>query len=197
MTDPTPGDPATDLALRLALPDALRVLAEEFPRAGWAEAQGPFRNLVLFWLDKHMSFRRLLDRLEADAQAALDGADPMAYRRSLARHGGMLINELHGHHMIEDAQYFPVMERADPVFAQGLKILDADHQALDALLHEMTDGANAVLRDNAGGPGFRDRVGGLSKILARGGPLLQRHFEDEEELVVPVLLKHEPAALAY
>jgi hypothetical protein len=190
-------DPETDLALRLALPDALRVLAEEFPRSGWAEAQGPFRGIVLFWLQKHLSFRQLLDRLRTDAEGALDGGDPMAYRRGLARFGGMLINELHGHHQIEDAHYFPVMEKVDPVFARGLRILDADHHALDGLLTDLTDGANAVLREGDQRAVFRDRVGALKTVLDRADPLLLRHFEDEEDLVVPVLLKHEPAALRY
>lgn len=190
-------DPELDLALRLALPDALRALVTEFPRAGWAETRSPFRNLVLFWLEKHMSFRKLLDLLRAEGQGALDGGDAMAYRQRLARYGGMLVNELHGHHMIEDAQYFPVMEKADPVFAQGLRILDADHHALDGLLHELTDGANAVLRAPGEGAAFRDHVGALQAILERTDPMLRRHFEDEEELVVPVLLKHEPPALAH
>jgi hemerythrin-like domain-containing protein len=191
-------DPELDLALRLALPDALRVLAEEFPRSGWAETRSPFRGIVLFWLEKHLSFRRLLDRLQADSAAALDGkADPMAFRRALARNGGLLINELHGHHQIEDVHYFPVMEKVDPVFAQGLRILDADHHALHALLHDLTEGANAVLREPGDGAAFRDSLGALRTVFERGDPMLRRHFEDEEELVVPVLLKHEPAALAH
>ncbi|CUH40399.1 hypothetical protein JSE7799_03131 [Jannaschia seosinensis] len=185
-----------DLTKRQGLPDALRALAEEYPRTGWSEA-GPFRNLITFWLDKHMSFRHLLDRLEADGQAALDGADPAAYRHSLARHGGLLVNELHGHHTIEDTHYFPVLERTDPVFAKGLEILEADHHALDGLLHELTDKANAVLREPSDGNALRDHVGALQAVLGRSNPMLLRHFEDEEDLVVPVLLKHEPAALAY
>ena len=197
MTNATDNDPALDLALRLALPDALRALVEEFPRSGWSETRSPFRGLILFWLEKHLSFRRLLDALREDGRQALDGADPDAYRRRLARHGGLLVNELHGHHMIEDAQYFPVMEKADPVFARGLRILDADHHALHAMLHELTDGANAVLGHRDGGSGFRDRVAALQAVLDRADPMLRRHFEDEEELVVPVLLKHEPAALAH
>ena len=185
-----------DLTARAGLPDALRALVEEFPRAGWSEA-GPFRDLILFWLDKHMAFRRLVARLEADGRAALDGADPMAFRHALARNGSMLVNELHGHHTIEDAHYFPVLERTDPVFARGLAILDADHHALDGLLHELTGAANAVLRAPGEGAAFRDHVGALQGVLGRSGPMLLRHFEDEEDLVVPTLLKHEPAALRH
>ena len=182
-----------DLAKRDALPDALRVLVEQFPRDAW-EYHKNYSGLIAFWLQKHMSFRKLMERLNADAEQALDGnADPMRYKQALSRFGGMLINELHGHHQIEDAHYFPVMARLDKKVSAGFDLLDKDHHALDGILAGLTGGANAVLQENRGGAAFRDEVAAFRGLLRDFDPMLNRHLIDEEELVVPVLLKYAPA----
>lgn len=184
------------LTSRPPLPDALRTLVEEFPRSGW-DQPGRFQGLIRFWIEKHTAFRHLLETLQNATQGALDGADEMAFKQSLLRNANLLINELHGHHMIEDAQYFPILAQTDPVFAKGLKILDGDHHALDGQLQAMVTATNAVLQAPSQGPTFRDAAGRLEELFAETRPSLERHFIDEEDLVVPVLLKHEPAALAY
>lgn len=188
--------PDLSLAARTALPDALRVLVTEFPRDAW-KLHPNYSQLIAFWLDRHLMFRRLLDQLNGDAQAALDNeTDPRLYKRKLSHFGGMLINELHGHHQIEDAHYFPVMARLDGTAARGFDLLDSDHHALDGILAGLTDGANTVLqatdRDKTA---FRDGTGAFHRLLADFAPLLNRHLVDEEELVVPVLLKYAPAEL--
>lgn len=184
------------LAARAALPDALRVLVTEFPRDAW-QAHPNYSQLIAFWLDRHLMFRRLLDQLNSDAQSALDGrTDPQLYKRKLVHFGGMLINELHGHHQIEDAHYFPVMARLDGTAARGFDLLDSDHHALDGILAGLTDSANAVLQaPESKTATFRDGTGAFHQKLADFAPLLNRHLVDEEELVVPVLLKYAPAEL--
>lgn len=182
-----------DLASREALPDALRVLVEEFPRDGWTENRN-FSGLIDFWLQKHLSFRRLMERMNADAEQAIDRkADPMRYKQALSRFGGMLINELHGHHQIEDAHYFPVMAKLDQRASAGFDLLDKDHHALDGILAGLAQGANAVLQDTQGRDEFRDKVAAFRGLLRDFDPMLNRHLIDEEELVVPVLLKYAPA----
>ncbi|MBE0414555.1 hemerythrin domain-containing protein [Yoonia sp.] len=181
-----------DLATRVALPDTLRVLVAEFPRDAWQENKN-FSGLIAFWLQKHMAFRNLLERMNADAEQALDrNADPLHYKRALARFGGMLINELHGHHQIEDAHYFPVMATLDQKVAAGFDLLDQDHHALDGILDGLAKGANAVLQDPTGKDVFRDKVAAFRTQLQDFEPMLNRHLIDEEELVVPVLLKYAP-----
>ena len=186
----------TDLALesRDRLPDALRALVEEYPRASW-EAQAHFGGLVQFWLERHMMFRKLMELLRSDAEKMLDGdADPRRYGGRLSRYGAMLVNELHGHHTIEDVHYFPVLAGREASVARGFEILDADHHALDGHLASFTDGANGVLT-RLDAPQFHDLVGGFHSDLLRLERLLDRHLEDEEELVVPVILKHGPSGL--
>ena len=173
----------TDLSLskRTGLPDALRVLVRDLPRADWS-LHPNFGGMVQFWLDRHLGFRRLHGILTDDIQALVDNRlDADVYRPRLARFGGMLLNELHMHHQIEDAHYFPTLAKFDARIERGFDLLDGDHKALDPILHDMATGANAVLENGAPGP--------LIDRLAVFGKLLDRHLVDEEDLVVPVLLK--------
>jgi len=169
------------LTTRTGLPDALRVLVAEYPRSGW-QAHQNFNGMVEFWLDRHLMFRRLLTEMENDVRALLD--KNMAFDRyapRLSRYGGMLLNELHNHHQIEDGHYFPRLEKLDPRATRGFALLEADHGEMDGLLNEMANAANAVLQ--GGEPGaFATHLHGF-------GALLNRHLEDEEEIIVPVILK--------
>ncbi|MFY9211814.1 MAG: hemerythrin domain-containing protein [Aestuariivita sp.] len=179
-----------DLTSRAGLPDALRVLAKEFPREAW-QAHANYSQLIDFWLNRHMMFRKLLTQLNTDAEAAVDRKlEAQAYKARVHRFGGMLINELHGHHQIEDAHYFPVMSGLDARVASGFDILDSDHHLMDETLHALATGANALLQ--AEGAGFHDKTGAFHHQLDAFGALLNRHLLDEEELVVPVLLKYAP-----
>jgi iron-sulfur cluster repair protein YtfE (RIC family) len=175
------------LATRAGLPDALRVLLEKYPRAGW-EAHSNFDGLTRFWLERHLMFRRLQAMLLDTTQTALDqGEDPRRTAASLHRLASMLLGELHGHHNVEDAHYFPLLQRLEPRLEAGFTLLDADHHALDPLLHGLADKTNAAL---AALPEANREIGALHAELARFGRFLDRHLTDEEEIVVPVILEH-------
>lgn len=179
---------ALGLDTRSGLPDALRVLLAQYPREAWARDPG-FSPLIRFWLDRHMMFRKLTRRMTEDARAALEGrSDPRAHAAALARFGGMFVQELHGHHHIEDAHYFPVLSRHDARLERGFALLDADHHALDGHLQAFVTRANAVLQAEA--PTRHDATGTFLDGLDGFAPLLERHLTDEEDLVVPVLLRH-------
>lgn len=173
----------TDLSLSLrdGLPDDLKVLLRDLPRADWPGHPG-FAGLVQFWLDRHGMFRQLLDLLQTDQRALADRKiDAKAYAPRLSRFGSTLLGELHGHHQIEDQHYFPRLARFDARLQRGFDLLDADHHAMDAALHDLAEGANAVLR---GGP-----VGAFGDRLDAFARLLDRHLTDEEDLIVPVILR--------
>lgn len=163
------------------MPDALRVLVEEFPREVW-QSHDNFGQMVQFWLQRHLMFRQLTDALKQDTRAF--GARDLAfeaYAGRLSQLGGTLLNELHMHHQIEDQHYFPKLTRLDARISTGFDLLEQDHHAIDPLLHEMADSANGVLQ---GG-----EIGLFQEALARLHALLDRHLTDEEEIVVPVILK--------
>lgn len=172
-----------DLDARAGLPEDLLNLLRVYPRDGWS-VHPNFPGLVAFWLDRHGMFRKLTDVLRADAEAVMEGnLDPLQHKQRLARFGGMMVQQLHGHHQIEDMHYFPALVKLETRMARGFDILDSDHHALDGVLNRFTQSANAVL-SGTGEPGkFRDEVMAFETLL-------MRHLDDEEDLIVPVLLKH-------
>jgi hypothetical protein len=74
---------------------------------------------------------------------------------------------------------------------RGFELLDADHHALDGHIHGLAGAANAFLQ-SVGQPGERDRAGELNAALAGFETFLDRHLVDEEDLIVPVILKYAP-----
>lgn len=192
MQDKTPGD-ALNLDLRSGLPDALTVLLKEYPRAGWESHPG-YEGLIRFWLDRHMMFRRILEKLTAQTRETMDKRLPYdQFRLQTGRLGSAFVQELHGHHGIEDAHYFPVLSQKDPRIARAFDILDHDHHALDAHLNGFVDTANGALRpeqqDDRAVAKFLDNLDNLERFI-------DRHLIDEEDIVVPVILKYGAGGLA-
>ena len=179
-----------DLTHRARLPDALRVLLQDYPRDIW-ESHRNFDGLTRFWLDRHLMFRRALKDWQTDTRAFLDkGRDARAHGQHTAQIGSFLINQLHGHHQIEDAHYFPILSAAEARLARGFEVLDADHHALDDQLATLTKRANAHLRRLQDGGDMAATAGAMLTQLDRFERFLNRHLVDEEELVVPVILHH-------
>lgn len=189
-----PNDPALGLGARDGLPDALRVLLNDYPQAGW-QADPNFDGLVRFWLSKHLSFREMLAILTRETQAAADGADPARFAAALSRIGGRLVGELHGHHGIEDAHYFPRLSAMEPRLEAGFALLDGDHHALDAHLADFVEAANALIGVADAPAEMRGEAARFAARLEGLERFLDRHLVDEEELVVPVLLHHGTGAL--
>lgn len=173
---------------RKHLPSALRTLVEEYPRNIW-EGHTNFDGLVKFWLERHLMFRKLVTMMRDDVEKReAKTLDPVQHAQRLARLGNMFVSELHMHHNIEDHQYFPVLQKLETSLVRGFEILDKDHHALDEHLEAFTSDANILIQDPiAENPKavqeFHDGLGRLEGFL-------NRHLIDEEELVVPIILKN-------
>ncbi|TCO69303.1 hemerythrin domain-containing protein [Rhodovulum euryhalinum] len=179
---------ALTLETRAGLPDALRVLLDEHPRDLW-QSHAQYDGLTRFWLERHLMFRMLIDRIGLESRAILDrSAAPDRAVRNTARYAQILLGELHGHHQIEDKHYFPRLVAAEPRLARGFDILDGDHHALDGHLHGLAEATRRLIR--AQPADLRDSAGMLDGTLAGFGRFLYRHLVDEEDLVVPILLTH-------
>lgn len=183
------------LESRERVPDALRVLLEEYPREVW-ENHDNFSALIRFWLERHLMFRRLLEALESETLRALDGnMEARLYVARLSRYGSLFVGELRGHHTIEDTYYFPQLKLLETKLVRGFDILDRDHHAIDGHLESFTDDANAVVRTVSDGGDWKTATGDFQTGLHHLTRFLDRHLIDEEELVVPVLLKHTPSEI--
>lgn len=181
-------DKLYELTDREGLPQALQVLLDAFPRDQWA-AHANFAGLVAFWLERHQMFRQLCAMMGEDAEAVVDGRmDPQKMMARLSRYGSMLLESLHGHHQIEDMHYFPLLRARETRLDRGFDILDRDHHAMDGLLNRFAEGANGVLRGQTEAGHFRAELAGFEALLLR-------HLADEEDLIVPVILKHGPDGL--
>ncbi len=181
----------TDLALntRAGLPDALRVLLAEYPRDGWERDPG-FDGLIRFWLDRHLMFRRLMTEMRSNTEALIDHKlDTGRYLSVVSRYGGMFVNGLHEHHTIEDTYYFPKLSQRDTRITKGFDILDSDHHAIDAYLNAFVEKANTVITKADNRTKLQDAAGAFQGHLTELEQLLNRHLLDEEELIVPVILK--------
>lgn len=177
------------LATRTALPEDYRLILADHPRDGW-DGHPAYHGLAAFWLDRHLGFRRVLDHLQADARGLIDRSlDPADYGRRLVRLGSGLLNDLIGHHQIEDELYFPQLAALEPRIHRGFDMLDADHHALHDMIDRFATGANAVLAQN-GEEARREAGAQFQAELTSFARLLSRHLDDEEDLVVPVVLKH-------
>ncbi|UWQ18453.1 hemerythrin domain-containing protein [Jannaschia sp. M317] len=175
-------DNPLSLARRDRLPEALQVLLADYPRAGW-RAHPQFGPLTQFWLDRHLSFRTLLAQLTRDTQGRIDGTlDPDRHAARLAQGGSRFLQELHGHHSIEDGVYFPKMVALVPALDRAFALLDADHHELHDALEGFATDANGLLRGELEAGRFLDRLDGMTRFL-------DRHLTDEEEVIVPVILK--------
>lgn len=180
-----------DLNTRKGLPDALRVLLDSYPRETW-EGHHNFGQLIRFWLDRHLMFRKMNKTLLSGVEGYLDDrVEAGRFGREVARVGQMMLGELHGHHTMEDTHYFPVLTRQDKRLLRGFEMLDADHHALDTHLAEFARDANTLLQSLSVGKS-QDEAGAWHERLSGFERFLDRHLTDEEELIVPVLLHYDP-----
>lgn len=179
-----------DLESRERLPDALRVLLARHPREGW-QTDVPLGGLTDFWLKRHLMFRQLLEELKERTELLTDRRiAPEEYGPQLSRYGGFFVSQLHEHHHVEDAHYFPLLVKTEQRLAHGFDLLDRDHVALDGHLKGFVTDANAVLQSLSEPGADAGEAQRFLDGLKRLERFLDRHLTDEEDLVVPILLEH-------
>jgi hemerythrin-like domain-containing protein len=189
MTAQPPAPDALPLATREGLPAEYHLLLADYPREGWP-AHRDFNGLAAFWLDRHLNFRRVMGVLRSDAEALIDRRiDPQLWGQRLVRLGSGFLGDLVGHHQIEDDAYFPKLAALEPRIAGGFEVLDRDHHALHDLIERFASGANAALAQAEDGA-RREAAAAFRTDLVTFERMLARHLEDEEDLVLPVVLKH-------
>jgi rhodanese-related sulfurtransferase len=124
-----------------------------------------------FWLERHMMFRQLMTHMGRETEAFLDrDRDAQGFAQGIARYGGLFVNQLHGHHQIEDHHYFPLLRQKDARIERGFDLLDADHHALDGILNRFVEQANGAIQTAGGGDPYsgRGRIAGRSRRISSG-----------------------------
>ncbi|WP_246534394.1 hemerythrin domain-containing protein [Aliiroseovarius lamellibrachiae] len=173
------------------MPEAMRVLLQDYPRDSW-QAHPGFHENTRHWLGAHQMFRQLGELVQREAETYLDkGRSDDTFAAHLSYYGDALVRNLHGHHGWEDHSYFPELCAADPRFEAGLEILEQDHADLDAVLDRFTRAANRTIQLIQLDPAaVRAEVGGLHTEAKAINAFLARHLGDEEDLAVPIILHH-------
>lgn len=182
-----------DLAGRLGLPEPYCYLREAFPRLRWHEPQ--VGSVARFWLQMHSDFRRGSAQMEALTgrwrAGDLDAAD---LHRQLIPTLQHFLQHLDGHHNVESHHYFPVMRQVEPRIGAGIDLLDRDHDAIHGQLETLFQQGLAfhqAIATNA--PTTGDAAARLADAIDAAGSPLARHLEDEEDIVIPLLVRHADA----
>ncbi len=165
----------------------LSFLLERHPRSTW-----PARHsaTVEFWLGVHERLRRDCAGLEAAGDEQASTPARLAIIAAPRLHG--LVAAMHGHHQVEDFQYFPAFRRAEPRLARGFDLLERDHAKMrgtvDTALAALAELHSAAERSRAATTLAlaAERYSGAAVALCRS---LLQHLRDEEDLVVPLLIE--------
>lgn len=186
-----PSHSAFRLGDRQGLPDDIAVLRAHFPRADW-RGHANFGDLAAFWLQVHASLRHEGGEVSriVDAFRQRRIADDLFQHRFVTGLNGFL-GHLDQHHRIEDDAYFPKFRQLDDRLVIGFDLLESDHQLIHQRLIAMVEQARGLLTalSTAGDDGRR-AADDFAVAAAQFVTLLEQHLADEEELVIPALLKH-------
>lgn len=168
----------------------MAALCQRQPRARATDAQ--LSDIARFWLQMHDGFRRetaLMTAAAADLRAGRTDARGF-HDRAVPVLAGFL-QHLDGHHRIESGHYFPQFRRLDARLQPALDLLDRDHDAIHAHLETLAATGNALHQAIRSGvaPADVDAAARLADALQAAEAPLNRHLDDEEDIVVPVLQK--------
>ncbi len=185
-----------DLDRRTGWPADLCVLLDRHPRETWLGYPN-LGALCRFWLERHAMFRELAGALAQGAEALREGqVDAGAFQPWFAPRMRFFLQQLHHHHLIEDHDYFPVFMAAETRLVRGFEVLEADHGAIDAAIRELAGASDALLRAlHQPAADLAGASAGLGGLLPRFQGKLERHLDDEEDLIMPLILERSEAGL--
>ncbi len=184
------------LTSRAGLPADLRFLAEKYPREDWA-GHSNIAGMAGMWLQRHAMFRELGGMLSGKIADHREGRlDAPEFARWFAPRLQFFLQQLEGHHHVEDAHYFPVFAQAERRLKRGFDVLDGDHHMIHEALDRNAETANTFLRALLeGGDRLRFAADDYADENAKLVAMLTRHLDDEEDLIIPLILDRGDRAL--
>lgn len=180
--------PEHHIEQRPGLTGELRKLLFDTPKSEWGGHPNYWRGAEM-WQAIHRS-------LLSESGAFAHGLEQLADMPRGEMESGLLLNEMrhlgahlighaHVHHHVEDDHYFPRFKEVFPQLARPVDLLDCDHRVLEETLDAVERHIRALSTENAD----RDRVGAALADAKKLDRILHRHLEDEEDTVIPALLK--------
>jgi hemerythrin-like domain-containing protein len=185
------------LGERNGIPNDIAFLRALYPRGGW-RADANYGQLADFWLHVHTSLRHEGSEVARVVDAFRDRQIDADQLQSafVPRLNGFL-QHLDQHHRIEDAAYFPKFRQLDERLIIGFDLLEADHELIHQRLVTTVEHARGLLAVLASPADEARRAADHYAAVADDLlGLLRNHLDDEEELVIPAMLKHGERALA-
>ncbi len=165
------------------------MLLNKYPREVW-DGHRNLGEMARFWLERHQGFRELGRMLEkATTEFREQRSAAAEFRAFFAPRLQFFLQNLEGHHQIEDLHYFPVFRAAESRLVKGFDVLERDHEAIHAQILQVVDAANSLLGKLDSDDSIRRAA--TEDYAAAGEGLLKslsRHLGDEEDLIVPVIL---------
>jgi hemerythrin-like domain-containing protein len=181
--------PALRLGDRTGLPDDIAFLRADYPRGDW-RVHTNFGQLADFWLQVHTSLRHEGSEVSRVVDAFRNrqlGADE--FQRAFVPRLNGFLQHLDQHHRIEDDAYFPKFRKLDERLVIGFDLLETDHELIHDRLIATVEHARQMIDMLSSPATYRaaDAYAIAAEILL---DLLLKHLADEEELVIPTMLKH-------
>jgi iron-sulfur cluster repair protein YtfE (RIC family) len=186
-----PEDGALVLGKRAALPDEVAYLRATYPRNDW-RGHTNFGQLAAFWLHVHSALRHegneVTDIVEALRKRQIDGQH---FQRAFVPRLNNFLQHLDHHHRIEDQAYFPKFRQLDERLIVGFNLLETDHEIIHERLIGTLSSARGLLNGlSSSGDGERGALNAFATEFEILLDLLRQHLADEEDLVIPAMLKH-------
>ena len=170
------------------MPEDLRTGLTHFPREHWQ--QPTTAEMARFWLGVHEGFRRHRLHMETVIDHWRGGhSDVVGLHGRLIPAVQQFLQHLDTHHRIESGQYFPTFRTLDDKLAYGIDLLDRDHDVVHEHLETLFKSAMAF-HQGLRTPDAADHAARLADTVLAMGPMVIRHLDDEEEIVIPLIQKH-------
>ncbi|NQZ32782.1 MAG: hemerythrin domain-containing protein [Oceanospirillaceae bacterium] len=181
--------PLVSVKLRDELPIPIKKSLLNIERAQWAH-HPKYHGKAEFFIHYHEGLLNTSSYILNTLVELLNGSnDPALHETKLKeiyRAGMSLINNAEHHHKIEDHLYFPEFKRLEPKLGAGIDLLENDHLALSAALGQFSISLNQSMI-----PGSSYSAWGLLYQSAIDvDRILNRHLNDEEEIIIPIFLRH-------
>lgn len=147
--------------------------------------------MAAHWLEIHGWFRGMLEGLTGLAAQWREGRfTPAQFQSLIMPRLQQFLQNLDGHHQRESRMYFPAFARQEPRIAEGIALLERDHEVVHGLLEGMFETATAFNRAIAEKADPTMPGAALCTAIEEASGPLKRHLHDEEDIVIPLLTLH-------